>query len=179
MASDVIAVMDALQIRKAAIVGWSDGAIIALDLVMSHPDRVTKIFAFAANFNLAGVIRGGDHAPAFAAYVGRTEGEYRDLSPQPAQYHALVQAMRKLWSSEPNFGKAQLSAIHVPTLIVDGDHDEIISRNHTEELARAIPSARLLIEPDAGHFAMLQDPVRFTQDMLEFLGTNADSDRPK
>ena len=49
MASDVLGVMDKLGIQKAAIVGWSDGAIIGLSLAMNHPDRVARLFAFAAN----------------------------------------------------------------------------------------------------------------------------------
>jgi pimeloyl-ACP methyl ester carboxylesterase len=49
MAADVIGLMDFLKIPKAAIVGWSDGAILGLDIAMQHPERVTKLFVFAAN----------------------------------------------------------------------------------------------------------------------------------
>jgi pimeloyl-ACP methyl ester carboxylesterase len=48
MASDVIGLMDYLKIRKAAIVGWSDGAILSLDIAIRHPERLTKLFAFGA-----------------------------------------------------------------------------------------------------------------------------------
>ena len=48
MSSDVLGLMDYLKIRKAAIVGWSDGAIIGLDIAMHHAERVSKLFAFAA-----------------------------------------------------------------------------------------------------------------------------------
>src|SRR5579872_3344818 len=46
MADDVIGLMDYLGIPKAAIVGWSDGAIIGLDIAQRHPQRLTKLFAF-------------------------------------------------------------------------------------------------------------------------------------
>ena len=49
MASDVIGLMDFLKIQKAAVVGWSDGAILGLDIAIHHPERLTKLFAFAAN----------------------------------------------------------------------------------------------------------------------------------
>jgi alpha/beta hydrolase fold len=49
MASDVIGLMDFLKLPKAAIVGWSDGAILGLDIAVLHPERLTKLFAFAAN----------------------------------------------------------------------------------------------------------------------------------
>jgi len=42
MADDVVALMDALKVPKADIVGWSDGAILGLDLAMRHPDRVAR-----------------------------------------------------------------------------------------------------------------------------------------
>ena len=44
MASDYVALLDYLKIPKAAIVGWSDGGIIGIDIAMHHPDRVTKAF---------------------------------------------------------------------------------------------------------------------------------------
>ena len=55
MAADVLALMDFLKIDKAALVGWSDGAIIGLDIAIHHPERLTKLFAFAANSDPSGV----------------------------------------------------------------------------------------------------------------------------
>ena len=55
MGTDVLALMDFLKIDKPAVVGWSDGAIIGLDIAMHHPDRLSKLFAFAANSDPSGV----------------------------------------------------------------------------------------------------------------------------
>jgi pimeloyl-ACP methyl ester carboxylesterase len=66
MASDVLALMDTLNIRKAAIVGWSDGAILGLDIAIHHPERLTKLFAFAANSDPSGVAD-IDKSPVFYA----------------------------------------------------------------------------------------------------------------
>ena len=74
MADDVLGLMDFLKIEKTAIVGWSDGAIVGLDIAMHHPERVTKLFAFAANPDPSGV---ADIAksPVFNAFIGpRREG---------------------------------------------------------------------------------------------------------
>src|SRR5512141_3003781 len=49
MASDVLAVMDSLNIERPAFVGWSDGACIALILAANHPERVSGVFFFACN----------------------------------------------------------------------------------------------------------------------------------
>src|SRR5581483_11960098 len=82
MASDVLALMDHLGIKTAAIVGWSDGAIIGLDIAMHHPERVAKLFAFAANSDPSGV---ADIAKSdvFNAYIARAGEEYKRLSPTP------------------------------------------------------------------------------------------------
>ena len=55
MASDVLAVMDILSIKKASMVGWSDGGNIGIDIAINNPDRLVKLFAFGANFNPSGV----------------------------------------------------------------------------------------------------------------------------
>lgn len=48
MARDIIAVLDHLKVPKAAFVGWSDGAITALNLGMNYTERVDRIFAHGA-----------------------------------------------------------------------------------------------------------------------------------
>ena len=49
MTDDVVGLMGFLKIDKAAVVGWSDGAILGLDMALRHPERLSKLFAFAAN----------------------------------------------------------------------------------------------------------------------------------
>jgi len=56
MADDVVGLLDFLKIHRAAVVGWSDGGILGLDLAIRHPDRVSKVFAFAANTDPSGVV---------------------------------------------------------------------------------------------------------------------------
>ncbi len=168
MASDVLALMDHLGIKTAAIVGWSDGAIIGLDIAMHHPERVTKLFAFAANSDPSGV---ADIAKSgvFNAYIARAGEEYKRLSPTPNEYKAFVDEITKMWETQPNWTKADLAGIKVPTWIVDADHDEAIKRENTEFMAATIPGAGLLIQPEVSHFSFLQDPEQFNGDLLHFL----------
>src|SRR6516165_151451 len=168
MASDVLALMDHLGIKKAAIVGWSDGAIIGLDIAMHHPERVSKLFAFAANSDPSGV---ADIAKSdvFNAYIERAGEEYKRLSPTPTEYKGFVEQITKMWETQPNWTEADLAAIKVPTWIVDADHDEAIKRENTEFMAAHIPGAGLLIQPNVSHFSFMQDPEQFTNDVLHFL----------
>jgi pimeloyl-ACP methyl ester carboxylesterase len=170
MADDVIGLLDTLHIQKADVVGWSDGAILGLDLALRHPDRVGRIFAFAANTVTSGVQDNVDKNPTFARFIARAGQEYAQLSATPKDYDAFVAQISRMWATQPNWTDAQLKSIRSPVLVVDGDHDEAIKRRHTEYIAATIPGAGLLILPNVSHFAFLQDPVLFNDAILHFLG---------
>src|SRR6266851_7244843 len=147
MATDVLSLMDALHVTKAALVGWSDGAIIGLDIAIHHPDRLTRLFAFAANSDTSGV-KDVDKDPVFNAYFSRTKEEYKKLSPTPTELKVFSEQLDKMWDSEPHFSDDQLRSIKVPTWIVDGDRDEVIKRENTDHMAALIPAAGELILPE-------------------------------
>jgi len=168
MATDVIGLMDFLHIKTAAIVGWSDGAIIGLDIALHHPERLTKLFAFAANSDPSGVADIAS-SPVFNAYIARAEKEYERLSPTPSEYKTFLAQIEKMWETQPNWTADDLKRIAVPTWIVDADHDEAIKRENTEFMAANIPGAGLLLQPEVSHFSFLQDPQQFSADVLHFL----------
>jgi pimeloyl-ACP methyl ester carboxylesterase len=170
MADDVVALLDDLKVAKADIVGWSDGGILGLDLAMRHPDRVGKIFAFAANTVTSGVNEGLEKNSTFAAFIDRARHEYEAYSATPKEYDAFVAQISKMSATQPSWTDTELKAITAPVLVVDGDHDEAIKREHTEYIASTIPGAGLLILPNASHFAFLQDPEFFNYSILHFLG---------
>ena len=108
MASDVLGVMDKLGIKKAAIVGWSDGAIIGLGLAMNHPDRVARLFAFAANSDPSGV-KDVDKSPVFTAvHRPRREG-IRGAVADAQGYKQFVEEISAMWARQPNWTKADLA----------------------------------------------------------------------
>ena len=170
MAKDVLGLLDRLSISRVYLVGWSDGGIIGLDLAMTHPDRLAGLFAFGANADVSGLKDGAEKTPVFAAYLARTAGEYRALSPTPQQWDAFSAAVNKMWETLPAFTRGELASIKVPTTIADGEFDEAIKQTHDEYMAQAIPAAHLVILPRVSHFAMLQDPDAFNAAVLRFLG---------
>ena len=169
MASDYIALLDHLKIDKTALVGWSDGGIIGIDLAMSHPDRLTRVFAQAANVTTDGVDPDVLTNKTFAAYIERSGRDYKKLSKTPDQYDAFVGQISKMWETQPNWNTDQLAKITTPIAIVTGDHDEAIKREHTDAMAKMIPGATEVILPNASHFAMLQAPDEYNKAVLEFL----------
>ena len=168
MASDVLALMDFLKIDKAALVGWSDGAIIGLDMAIHHPERLSRLFAFAANSDPSGV-KDVNQSPVFTAFIARARNEYEKLSPTPTEYDAFLAQITKMWETQPNWTADDLTGVKVPTWIVDADHDEAIKRENTLFMADHILNSGLLIEPQVSHFAFLQDPEQFNADVLHFL----------
>ena len=168
MASDVLALMDFLKLDKAAIIGWSDGAIIGLDIAIHHPERLTKLFAFAANSDPDGVAD-VSQSQVFNAYIARAKAEYQNLSPTPAEYDSFMAQVTKMWETQPHFSAENLHGIRTTTWIVDGDHDEAIKRSNTLFMADQIPGSGLLIQPKVSHFSFLQDATQFNADVLHFL----------
>lgn len=168
MAKDAIGLLDYLHIQRVALVGWSDGAIVGLDIAMHHPERLSKLFAFAANYDTAGVAD-VDKSPVFTAFEARAGKEYEALSSTPHNYGAFLKAITAMWAHEPNWHRDDLARITVPTWIVDADHDEAITHDQPRTMADWIPNAGLLIEPDVSHFAFIQDPDQFTRDVEHFL----------
>jgi pimeloyl-ACP methyl ester carboxylesterase len=168
---DVLALLNFLNIAQTSVVGWSDGAITGLQLAMASPDRVSKLFAFGANSSPGGLKPNGARSQTFVEFATRCKSEYLSLSPRPERWPELIEGLRTMWHREPRFTPQELHQIRVPTSIADGEYDEIIKRHHTEEIALAIPMARLAILPRVSHFAMLQDPVEFNQKLANFLTT--------
>ncbi len=169
MASDVVAVLDHLAIAKASFVGWSDGGEIALKIAIAHPDRVDKLFVFGSNYNADGSKHARPHTQTFASYALKCRTDYERMSATPRQWNASVEWLAPVWKTPMGFSKDQLKSIAAPTVIGDGDHDEIIVRDQIEEMAKLIPHAQLLVLPDTSHFAMWQDPTAFNKALVEFL----------
>jgi len=92
MASDVIAVMDALRLEKAAVVGWSDGACIALILAMQVPARIAGVFFFACNMDPSGT-KEVEFTPILERCIGRHKQDYASLSSTPDQFVAFSAAV--------------------------------------------------------------------------------------
>lgn len=161
MMGDVIALMDHLKIKKAAFAGWSDGGIIGLDIAIHHPDRITRLFTYGANFNPDGLIPSS--GPTFLSQLKV------DVASLVDDHAATVRDVTEMWNEEPDFTPEQLAGIHVPTMIADGANEEAIKPEHTRELAALIPGAELAILPDVGHSGLLEDPAAFNRLLTGFL----------
>lgn len=168
MASDVLAVMNALHFDRATLVGWSDGACTALILGATHPSRVAGVFFFACNMDPTGV-RPLDLSPTLNRCFSRHTKDYEQLSATPEQFKQLVEDVGLMQRTQPDYSRQELEKIRVPVRIVQSEKDEFIKREHAEYLARTIPGAALILLNGVSHFAPLQRPRVFNTAMLAFV----------
>jgi pimeloyl-ACP methyl ester carboxylesterase len=169
MESDVVAMLDALHVQKADLVGWSDGGIIGIVMAIRNPEHLNRVFAFGANTVPEGLIPDFDKEGLFADFEKRAGEEYRKLSPTPDQYDSFLEQIGHMWATQPRITDEQLGAIRTPITIADGRYDEAIRQSHDRYMARAIPAAHLMILPGVSHFAAIQDPALFARAVLDEL----------
>ena len=165
LAEDALLALDALGTSRAHVLGYSDGGIEALIIARDAPERVASITALGANLTPEGVFTGSDwdmagDAAVLRAWELHSFGEHIDrslLTPTPDE--ARVQAeLLELMMEEPHIDPASLASIGCPASIVVGEFD-CIRDDETVAIARAIPSARLLVVPEAGHGLPKQAPA--------------------
>jgi len=174
MAEDIIHLMDYLGIKSAYIVGWSDGGIIGIDMAIHHPERVKALVAFGANINPQG------YQDSFLEYVRNATVEdiklmvgskYLEMMPNPERLPIILEKIKTLYLTEPNFTPAELATIKAPTLILDGQDETVIRTDHAQEIENSIPNAKLIILPNAGHDAVIENSEVWNTVVLDFLAT--------
>jgi pimeloyl-ACP methyl ester carboxylesterase len=168
MGTDVLAVMDTLNIENAALVGWSDGACTSLILADQYPSRVAGVFYFACNMDPSGT-KEFVFTPMIGRCLSRHQKDYAELSSTPDQFDAFSEAVGLMQRTQPNYSAEDLARIRVPVTVVQSEHDEFIKQEHAEYLTHSIPNADYVFLPGVSHFAPLQRPELFNQAMFGFL----------
>ncbi len=177
MALDALAVLDAVGVEQAHVVGVSMGGMIVQQLATDHPGRVLSL---ASVMSRPGDGVSGDATPEAGAVLLRPRAQDREAAIEagvqtwavlgspgypddPDELRARVAAAYDR-SSRPDGFPRQFAAIlaspdrtpalrevTVPTLVVHGDADPLIDRSGGEATAKAVPGAELLIVPGMGH----------------------------
>jgi pimeloyl-ACP methyl ester carboxylesterase len=186
-ASDVVAFMDALNIKGAVIVGHSMGSYVAQRFAMDHPERtlgLVLIGSFATIRGNAGIEEFRETTiknlsdPVEASLV-RDFQQSTLAQPVPAEFFEAVVAesmkvKAHVWRAtfeeflEADYS-GELGKIKAPTLIVWGDQDAYFLRSDQEALASGIGGARLVAYPGAGHATHWEEPERFAADLVTFI----------
>jgi len=159
MVTDTVAYLDALGVGSAHVVGHSDGGIVGLLLARDHPGRVRSLVAISANLHTdAWVADDYPHTTLTPEAYATLSAEYARLSPDGAEHaDAVVAKLSALWERAPDIEAGSLAAVTAPTLVLAGEHD-MVAREHTESIARAVPGAELWIVPGTTHMVARERP---------------------
>lgn len=168
MARDLKAVLDALDIEETGLVGWSDGAVVALIFADLYPERVAGVFYFGCNMDQDGTHEMIELGPTVMACFTRHRADYERLSQNPEGFDELVEAVTTMQKTQPNYSESDLKKISVPVIIVHSESDEFIKEDHSRYLARSIPNAEFLLLRDVSHFSPLQRPGLFNQVLFKY-----------
>lgn len=158
-AEDVKTLMDSLHLKSANIVGWSDGGNTGLIMALRYPGYVTKLVTMGANLNPEGV------APQL---MKRLHSESATLQGRTDAKSIQQQRLLQLLLKEPNIPAQNLNTITIPVLVLAGE-DDVILKEHTQEIARNIPKSSILLLENATHYAPQEQPEAFNSNVLSFL----------
>jgi pimeloyl-ACP methyl ester carboxylesterase len=170
MADDTIAVMDALGIGPAHLVGWSDGGNVGLLVAIKRPDLVRRLVTIGSNFSADGLTN--EAAATFkpdtpTSAVPVMHEMWKVNAVDPDRFDAVLDKMQGCWFDYA-IPPADLARIAAPTLVMVGD-DDIAKFGHTIELFEAIPDAQLAVIPGASHVVPIEKPELVNQLVLDFL----------
>ena len=159
-AEDLKDFLDAINIAKAIILGFSDGGNIALEFALKHPERVEKLILNGANLFPSGV----KAIYQWPIEVGYRIAKWFSNKSEKAMRNA---EMLGLMVNEPNIDPSELAYLTMPVLVVAGTKD-MIKESHTRLIYKSLPNAQLaIIEGD--HFVANKNAVAFNKVVAEFL----------
>ncbi|HSV57693.1 MAG TPA: alpha/beta hydrolase [Variovorax sp.] len=195
MARDAITFIKAMGLDQVDLFGFSMGGMIAQEIVLMEPQLVRKMIitgtgpaggegiSKVARVTYLDMIRGWltHQDPKQFLFFTRTpagiragkeflqrlkeRSENRDKAITVAALQAQLKALRQWGTKKP----ADLSKVHHPVLVANGDSDRMVPSKNTRELARRLPNSELIIYPDSGHGAVFQFHTDFVPKALAFL----------
>ena len=163
-ADDMSALLTALHIPAANVVGWSDGGNTGLSLALHHPGQVKKLVTMGANL-------WADTLAVTAATLKEVRQGKR-LTTLLYPFNKQFRQMRPLMVlllDYPRMKATDLAGIVAPTLVLAGEHD-LIQDAHTRLIAASIPHGQVQILPGLTHYAPRDNPKVFNAAVLGFLG---------
>ncbi|MEN6474502.1 MAG: alpha/beta hydrolase [Syntrophaceae bacterium] len=179
--TDIVGLMNYLKIDKADLVGWSDGAVVALHMGLYHPQRIKRVVLIGASVQYDNSLTPFDqwivsHGVLFKLYADmELSTDFKRRNPHPEAWPEFRDRVYAMWCSacylpvkQGEDCMRQLSRVTAPTLMLVGE-DDMIRREHTEAIHRAIPSSRLITIKDADHFVAMQKPSEVNKAILDFL----------
>jgi pimeloyl-ACP methyl ester carboxylesterase len=179
LVDDLVAFVDGLGLETFHVVGFSMGAMTALQYAVGHADRIRTMTVVGITTEreprasvarrLMDPARADRDDPAWAALLGRRhdrgqgEGAWRRLLPAIAADVAV----------QPLLTPRDLRQITPPALVACGDRDPFVPADHAWGISRQLPDGRLFVAPGCGHEVMSRRPGLFNEALAGFFRSTA------
>jgi non-heme chloroperoxidase len=182
---DAVAVLDAMKIPRAVVVGHSFGSFVARHVALAHPDRLDALVLIGTGLTAANEVTGElqislrdlpDPIPEAFARDFQASTAHRPLPPEffdrlifeslklpPRLWRVLIDRLLEYDDS------AYLAQIACPTLLLWGDHDALFSRSDQDRFIAARPGTQLRVYQDAGHCPNWEVPESLAADIEAFV----------
>jgi pimeloyl-ACP methyl ester carboxylesterase len=172
-ADDAAALLRALRVERADVMGYSQGGAVALQLALRHPTLVNKLVSLSATYRRDGWYPSaleaieGVSATAFAGTP--VEKAFKEHTPDAAAFDAYIEKMKVLSIDDQNISDPEMRSISAKTMVIAGDADAVkpehalamfkLRGGGDEEAAAAgalqnVPAARLVILPAMSHIGL-------------------------
>jgi 2-succinyl-6-hydroxy-2,4-cyclohexadiene-1-carboxylate synthase len=198
--ADLLALLDALEIARADVLGYSMGGRVALHLAAAAPERVgalvlessspgiadaaerqTRIAADEAladaieREGLAAFVERWERLPLFASQAALPDDTRARLHAQRLRNNplGLANSLRGMGTGQQTSLWDRLAGLDMRTLLIAGELD-VKYRALAVEMQALLPNARTVIVPGVGHAVHLEQPQRFAENVLEFLRSSAE-----
>jgi pimeloyl-ACP methyl ester carboxylesterase len=195
MARDAVAFTKSLGVAHVDLLGFSLGGFISQVIAQEEPQLVRKIILAGTGpaggtgidkvtsvtlRDMAKAALTFKHPEYYLFFTGTPNGrnaarqflarakqrtDHRDKPVSIAAFIAQLKAIHAWGRQRP----ADLSRIHHPVLVANGDHDKMVPSSNSVDLARRLPNAELVLYEDAGHGGIFQYHEAFVTKALEFL----------
>jgi pimeloyl-ACP methyl ester carboxylesterase len=193
MARDAAAVLDAVGVRSAHVLGWSLGSAVAQELALAEPDRVDSLVLWATWPQLDGFQACGLAALRYPWTTGNVPVAMTSLGlafspellnspdfglmmqqflPMFPQTELQVRTVAEQWDADLAHNTTdRLSGITAPTLVIGGEQDLLTPVWQCRKVAELIPGARLklFVGPGSSHALGLERTEEFLAEVLPFL----------
>jgi pimeloyl-ACP methyl ester carboxylesterase len=172
-ADDAAALLRALKVERADVMGYSQGGGVALQLALRHPTLVDKLVSLSATYRKDGwypsVFEGIEGLSATAFTGTPVEKAFKDHTPDAAAFDAYLEKMKVLSIDDQNISDAQMRSISAKTMVIVGDADAVkpehalamfeLRGGDDEEAAASgtlqkVPAARLVILAATSHIGI-------------------------
>ena len=174
LVDDLEAFADAIGLQTFHLIGFSMGAMTALQFAVRAPGRLRTLVVIGITphreprasvgrrqMDAERVLRDD---PTWAATLSRRH----DAGQGVGAWQRLLPAIAADIATQPLLTPAELHSIDCPTMVVCGDRDPFVPVEHAAGLARQIPGGRLFVAPDCGHEVMVKRPGLFNEAMEGF-----------